>query len=45
LEEYTHSYKVFRIVLPVCEAFVSAGLGSAMRVYWHLPTFGHVQEV
>jgi hypothetical protein len=32
-------------VLPVCEVFVSAGLGGAMRMYWQLPAFGHVQKV
>jgi hypothetical protein len=36
-------------MLPVCEVFVSAGLGdilaglgSAMRAYLHLLAFGHV---
>jgi hypothetical protein len=47
-----HSCKVFCIELPVCEAFVSAGLGvisaglgNAMRVDCRLLTIGHVQEV
>jgi hypothetical protein len=52
LEDCVHSCKVFCVELPICEAFVSAGLnvvsaglGNAMCADWRLLTIGYVQKV